>query len=65
MQICLKSYEGKNHYCEMVQSDNLLIVTVHELYDDLAYPIKKAVYSVHDRKNATATYNRYIRMYCK
>lgn len=28
------------------------------------YPIREMTYSINDKKNAEATYNRYIREYC-
>lgn len=29
------------------------------------YPVKEMTYSINDKKNAEATYRRYVRKYCK
>ena len=67
MTFVTKQHKNDNYYISMSYEGNLIIVQVCPLiksdYCTCGYPIKKMTYGVHERKNALATYNRYIKNY--
>ena len=69
MTTVLKSYKNKHFYIcmEMEHKYNrdYYLITVNPVYNDnlCGYPIRSMVYSLDERKNALATFNRYKRTY--
>jgi hypothetical protein len=71
MTTTIKSHTANGYYVEInIQNKyNMTFYTVSACpcFDETrcGYPEKEMVYSLAEKKNAYATYNRYIKKYCK
>mgnify|MGYP007039204804 CR=1 FL=1 len=71
MTVCIKSHNSNGIICTLDLSEaygkNIYTVTASEEIDEqrAQSPFARAVYTESERAKAEATYNRYIRKYCK
>ena len=67
MSLVIKKHKNENYYISMSYEDNLIVVQVCPIVNDdfctCGYPIKKMTYTPNDKRNANATFNRYIKNY--
>ena len=71
MTVCIKSHNSRGIYCALNLSEaygkTVYTVTASEMVDEqrVQSPFIGAVYTESEKAKAEATYNRYIRKYCK
>lgn len=71
MTVCIKSHNSNGVFCALDLSEaygkNIYTVTASEMIDEqrAQSPFARAVYAEDEKAKAEATYNRYIRKYCK
>ena len=71
MTVCIKSHNSRGIYCALNLSEahgkTVYTVTASEVVDEqrVQSPFIWATYTENERAKAEATYNRYIRKYCK
>ena len=66
MTTVIKSHKNQRYYiCIELSKDNLYTVSACPLYDThyCGYPIREMIYPLNERKQALATYNRYVKKY--
>lgn len=64
----VKEYKGNEHLVSMtVDKDGVCSVAVYTEQNNnmYGYPEREIVYSRTEKKNAEATYRRYVKKYCK
>ena len=70
MTVTIKSNTNDNYHVSLEMENrygnDVYIVQVCPCIDDsiCGYPEKEMIYSIADKKNAYATYNRYMKKYC-
>ncbi len=65
MTLQIKSFKTDKWYISMdYEKEGVIVVQACPIYGDLiGYPHAKMTYPLNDRKNANATYRRYIKRY--
>lgn len=71
MSMVVRQHTENNYYVTLevknVWGNDIYIVEVCPCYDNnmCGYPLQKMTYSIKDKKNAEATFRRYVKKYCK
>lgn len=68
MSTVIKSHTENGIYIVMEARGNLVVVEACQCQEDnrCGYPVAiSQVYSIKDKKNAEATFRRYVKKYCK
>lgn len=68
MTTVIKSHKNGDYYVSLeITKYNIYVVQVCPQFDDYncGYPIREMTYPMSEKKNACATYRRYIQKYCQ
>ena len=71
MTLAIKQHKENGKYITMFwekgyNNGGIYVVEAYEEYNgQYTYPFKKMTYAYNDKKNAEATFRRYVKKYCK
>lgn len=68
MTVAIKQFKGNGYYIAMEwDKTNIYRVGVYPEHSNnmYGYPVKEMIYALNERKNAEATFRRYVRVYGK
>lgn len=67
MTLGIKQHKENGYYITLYwDKTNVYIVEAYQEHNGVyGYPFKRMVYVINDKKNAEATFRRYVKKYCK